>query len=159
MAKSAPRILPCGQPWFKHNLFLDDLFVWTLHVLWEQIGIDVFEDPIVERDGSSLIQRAKTQVRFGWFGTGRKHDRGTNLGRCTWQGQPWISACPGANEVTSSFDVQSIFRHFVASFGEAAGPYTKVSRQKVAVPTEPYLQFPPQAIVDSKWCSRNVDIV
>lgn len=121
--------LPCREVWFKHNLFLDDLFVWTLHVLWER--------------------RAERQVHFGWFGTGRTHVRGIDLRRCTWQGQPWISACAHANEVTSSFDVQSIFRHFIASFGDAAGPYTKVSRQKVRMPTESYLQFGPQVRVDA----------
>jgi len=124
-------LLPCREVWFTHNLFLDDLFVWTLHVLWER--------------------RADRHVHIGWFGTGKTHVHGINLGQCTWKGQPWISACTDANEVTSSFDVQSIFRHFVASFGDAAGPYTKVSRQKVQMPTQSYLQFDPQVRIDATF--------
>jgi len=128
--------IPCNKQWFKLNLFLDDLFVWTLHVLWEQ------------------QQRTNTQLKIGWFGTGRKEVViQTNLEQCMWHDLPWISACPKGNGVTSSFDVYSIFHHFISGAGEMAGPYTRASDRKVKT-SDPYLIFPPQMRVSTKWCSR-----
>ena len=115
---------PCREPWFAPNLFLDDLFAWTLHVHWEI--------------------RSERQLKVGWFGTGRRVKSAT-MGRtthCIWDHKGWVSACPGANSATSSFDVLRLFRHFIASTGATSGPYSQVVRGKDARPQDAYMHLP-----------------
>ena len=108
--------VPCGERWLRQNLYGDDLYVATLHVLASLHG---WSNP--------FIDTPIPELSHGWLGQGVP----TVGGGCALpEGTPswWTTVCPNTSSLVSPFDLASIFLHHIGS----TGPYSARANKALA---------------------------
>ena len=110
---------PCGEPWFRRNAYLDDIFVFSL-----------------------ALHESKNLVKQGWFSVGR----GPQCPRSSFTHHafseegvhpyPFPHVCQSQTSYTSPFDLELYFRHQIGN-----GAYSKVYRGGGATAIDSELKF------------------
>lgn len=124
--------VPCGEEWMRSNLFADDLYVVTLHLLASLHG---WGNPLL----ATTTVGWPIELRHGWLGQGRR----TVGDACTRPGPGWwVTVCPNASEIVSPFDLTSIFFHHIASTGPYTATLTQPSSSPASQTEKAYLHLP-----------------
>ena len=109
--------IPCDALWLRDNLYLDDLYVWNLHV-----------SASLRRWSNTLIglRPSTVPISHGWFGVGTPD--GTT-GHCRQEPSTpayLVTVCPNSTEsaLVSRFDLFGVFQHLIGR----RGPYAALPR-------------------------------
>ena len=148
---------PCDKEWFTYNLYLDDLFVWTLFMQASGRAQLAAEQPkhaqnqsrAVSGEAGGWMPGGTPWVSQGWFASGRWETfwhNGTLRGMCTPTPlkRPPFSAfpCVGVAPHVSPFDSLSTVHHFISS----NGAYTKTFKEKNMSQFPRYLKMPDEVL-------------
>ncbi len=108
---------PCNETWFRRNVYLDDIFVFSL-----------------------VLHKAKASARLGWFSVGRGPQCGGLLSRALRRRSryPFPHVCQRQTPYTSPFDLDAYFQHRIGS-----GAYSTAFRRGVQTRVDAELLFSP----------------
>ena len=152
--RAAHAVLPCNQSWFNFNLYLDDLFAWTLFV---QAAGRASSRPVPGID-TKVVWDPVPGVTQGWFASGnRSKARPGSPDVCP---SPWKHipiqgfACPGVTPFASPFDCVRMFLHHLGSYGA----YNRAYKANVSHhPT--YMQMPNALLEKQKNTTQLTEIL
>ena len=165
--QSSHAVVPCQQTWFQRNLYLDDLFVWTLFVHAELRG---WSNPLLYEGAHAEVPRTSMQhpdaqvpaskLRHGWFGLGTPLSKGTRAQSaragasrgsqyrrgCDRSGMPgyMVTVCPNTTQaLVSPFDLNQVLRHRIMSGAYKAEQASQSLGGKYHRATPKELDMPP----------------
>jgi hypothetical protein len=90
---------PCKKSWFQENLYLDDLYVWSLFLHWD-------------------LRRMPSALSHGQFAMTKSSNQ-TAAGICGWR-RNWRLVCPNATYSASPFPISDYFIHGISGGGAYA---------------------------------------
>ena len=97
---------PCKKIWFQENLYLDDLYVWSLFLHWD-------------------LRRMPSALTHGQFAMTLNSIQ-TAAGICGWRDN-WRVVCPNATDSASPFPISDYFKHGISSMGA----YSTLKKDKI----------------------------
>ena len=97
---------PCKKSWFQENLYLDDLYVWSLFLHWD-------------------LRRMPSALSHGQFAMTKSSNQ-TAAGICGWR-RNWRLVCPNATYSASPFPISDYFIHGISG----GGAYATLRKDKI----------------------------
>ena len=158
--------LPCRSSWFHENLYMDDLFVWSLYLHWDLRSSQTLSHGHfgthrnVTPGAKGAADRAWMLDSAGGGGDGGGGGGGgggfSRVGSggemlCRWR-RSWKTICPAATADASPFDVLDKFHHVISG----TGAYSTMARPR-AHGGDNHSVAPPKSVLDSAshgWKAR-----